>query len=314
MYIGIDIGGTNIKIGIFTKLGRILASTSFKTRAPRPYEEIEKDIFDAINSLCQKESIDYNSIKGIGIGVPGMVNSKSGIVLRASNLGWVGIDLEKRFSKLSHKIVKIGNDANCAALAEQKFGGGKQYDDCVFITFGTGIGTGLIINGKIYDGYGGTAGECGHMVIVKDGEECACGNKGCWERYASASALTRRTEMMAKQNPQSKLNNIIAKYKNVSAVTAFEAARQNDEIGKQLVDKYIEYVSIGLINLIQILHPQAFIIGGGVSNEGKDFIQPLNHRVNKFVQDNNIYPQVEVKKAILGNTAGMIGAASLVMD
>lgn len=314
MHIGIDIGGTNVKIGLVTKLGRLVASLSFKTKAPRTYESLEKEMLDNIYLLCQREKIDYSSIEGIGIGVPGTANSSKGIVLKASNLGWFGVNLAEKFSLASGKTVKVDNDANCAAIAEQKFGGAQNCKNAVFVTLGTGIGTGLIINGKIYEGNGGIAGECGHMVIVKDGDACPCGNKGCWERYASASALTRRTEQMAKMHLESKMVGIIAKYGSASAITAFDAARQNDTVAKQLVEEYIDYVALGMINLIQILHPEVIIVGGGVSNEGNDFIQPLNAKVNKFIIDNKMFPQVEIKKAILGNTAGMIGAAGLVME
>lgn len=314
MYIGIDIGGTNTKLGIISKLGRIVAFSSFKTRSPRDCNDLIEEIATNIDALLVKAEMTMDEIKGIGVGVPGVVNSEQGIVVRASNIGWTGIDFISLLKKKFNKKLKIDNDANCAAYAEYKFGGGKDYSNLVFITLGTGIGSGIVLNGKLFEGNGCAGGECGHMVIVHNGEPCPCGNKGCWERYASASALTRQTEKAAKENPRSKLNDVIKKYNNVSAVTAFEAARLNDEVAKKLVDDYIDYVNCGLISLTQIFHPQAFIIGGGVSNEGGNFIKPLQKKLTSFIMANSLYPTVEVKKAILGNDAGMIGAASLVMD
>lgn len=314
MYVGVDIGGTNTKVGIISRLGRVVNSSSFKTNAPVNASELIEQIASTINVLLQKERMTLDDIRGIGIGIPGVVNSDKGIIVRAANLGWTGVDFLALLKQKFSKVVRIDNDANCAAFAESKFGGGKEYENLIFITLGTGIGSGIILNGKLYEGNGCAGGECGHMIIKINGEDCPCGSKGCWERYASASALTRRTAQVANENPKSKLNDVIKKYNNVSAVTAFEAARSGDVVAKKLVDEYIDYVNCGLINLTQIFHPQAFIIGGGVSNEGSNFIKPLQQRLNNFIMKNNIFPLVEVKKAILGNEAGMIGAACLVME
>lgn len=313
MYIGVDIGGTNIKVGIVSKLGRLVNSISFKTRAPRGVEDVVDEIYDNILLLLKKENLEIKNIKGVGIGVPGTV-SPNGSTVKAPNMGWQGVDFSSAFKKKLDIKFKLDNDANCAARAEVKYGGGRDYKNVVFITLGTGIGSGIFVDGKMLMGNGNAGGECGHMVIVKDGIQCNCGNKGCWEKYASASALTRFTEEAAKNNPQSKLNDIIAKYNRVSAKTAFDAAKLNDEVAKKLTSEYVENVYTGLVNLMQIFHPEAFIIGGGVSNEGKGLIQPLQQKMDSFIISNNLYPTVAIKKAVLGNEAGMIGAACLVMD
>lgn len=313
MFIGVDIGGTNTKIGIVSKLGRVVAVLTFKTHAPIDPDNLIQEIQKNITYILRDNDMSMDDIEAIGVGVPGVVNNQ-GIIVRSVNLDWKDVDIKSKLALATSKRVEVGNDANCAMLAEWSFGGAKGAQNAILITLGTGIGSGIILEGKLYRGSNGMGGECGHMVIVQNGEQCNCGNKGCWERYASASALSRRTEFIAAQNPDSKLNAIMSKFHNkASAHTCFEAMRQGDVVAKQLVDEYIEYVVCGLINLTQIFHPEIFIIGGGVAKEGPAFIKIVDAKLNGFLAKNSFEPKVQVRGPVLENNAGIVGAAALGM-
>ena len=313
MFIGIDIGGTNTKIGIVSKLGRVVAFSSFKSNMPREVKDFVNDIITNVNQLLKDESIELDAIEGIGVGVPGVVNEK-GMVVASVNMGWKDLDIAGLIKEKINKPVFVGNDANCAMLAEWKFGGAKGARNAILVTLGTGIGSGIILDNKLYLGNHGMGGECGHMVIQHNGIPCNCGNRGCWEQYASAKALARRTQEVADANKDSIMNQIILKYKKASAHTCFEGAKQGDKVAKQLVDEYIDYIVCGLINLTQIFHPEVFIIGGGVAKEGPQFIKMIDAKLNDFITKNNFEPKVEVKRPVLENNAGIVGAACLAMD
>lgn len=313
MFIGVDIGGTNVKMGIVSKMGRILASTSFKTNIPRSPENLIDEIVVNINNLLTKSNLTLKDVEGVGFGVPGLIDTKNGIIIKAGNLNWEKVDFVKLFKNKMNLPVKMENDANCALLGESRFGGAREYKNAILITLGTGIGSGIMLDGKLLSG-NGCNGECGHMVIQVNGEQCACGQRGCWERYASSSALTRRTIEAAKQNPDSKLNDIIKKWNGkVSAITTFNAAKMGDAVAKQLVDDYINYISTGLISLAWIFHPEVFVIGGGIAKEGANFIAPIQQKLDNFVKENNFYPSIAVKKTVLEDNLGIVGAASLMM-
>ena len=313
MFIGVDIGGTNTKVGIVSKLGRVIAIDSFKTKVPRDAEDLTEEIYSVIEKLLKANEMTLDMIEGIGVGVPGIVND-NGMVVLSVNLGWKDLDLTTIMQKRLGKKVVIGNDANCAMLSEWRFGGAKGANSAILITLGTGIGSGIIIDGKLFRGTNGMGGECGHMVIVQNGEQCNCGNKGCWERYASAKSLARRTEQVAKENPTSKLNEVIANYKKASAHTCFEAAKMGDKVAKDLVDEYVDYVVCGLINLTQIFRPEIFIIGGGVAKEGYGFIKLIDTKLNSFIKEHNMGVGIQVKRPVLENNAGIVGAACLAMN
>lgn len=313
MFIGIDIGGTNTKVGIVSKLGRVVAFLSFKSNMPRDVKDFVKDIYFNVNQLLEQEKIKLEDIEGIGIGVPGVVNEKN-IIVASVNMGWYDLDIAALLKDYFNKPIYVGNDANCAMLAEWKFGGAKGANNAILVTLGTGIGSGIILDGKLFLGTHGMGGECGHMVIQHNGIKCNCGNRGCWEQYASAKALARRTQEVADQNPQSIMNEIIRKYKKASGHTCFEGAKRGDKVAKQLVDEYIDYIVCGLINLTQIFHPEVFIIGGGVAKEGSQFIKMIETKLNEFITKNNFEPTVAVRHPVLENNAGIVGAACLAMD
>ena len=311
-YAGVDIGGKNIKMGIVDDFGRVVSSMEYKTQMERGYDAILLELIENIKSLCVQAGFDFDEISGIGIGVPGIVNSRAGLVMSCSNLNWKGVDLANDVKNLTGKECKVCNDANCAALGEQRFGSGRNYKNLVFITLGTGIGSGIIIDGKLFEGLGCAGAEAGHMGIQIEAEDyCLCGNRGCWESYISASALIAQTEYAVKKNPDSMLAKICKD--GISGKSAFIAAKEGDAVAKSVVEKYIGYVTYGIISLTNILHPQAFVLGGGIANEGATLILPVKKMLNEYIDNNGFYPYVDVVGASLGNSAGFLGAAALVM-
>lgn len=312
-YVGIDIGGMNIKMGIVDQKGNVLASNAIKTDSQKHYGLICDDMVSNIKYLCGKLNIDFSQLEGIGIGVPGVADSKLGVVTAAANIGWYGVELAKEMTQRTQLVCKVCNDANCAALGELCFGSGQNYSSLVFITLGTGIGSGIIINNTMLEGEGSAGAESGHITIVYNGEQCNCGKKGCWERYASATALMMQTTQAIEANPNSILADLFKKQGKVSGRTAFEASSMGCPIAAKVVDQYIEYIAAGIISIGNILHPQAFIIGGGISHEGETLMVPLKKKVDAYIELSNFYPYMDIVKASLGNTAGMLGAASLIM-
>ena len=313
IYVGVDVGGTNIKIGLVDIKGTILADNFIRTDKSKDYKGILDDIVADIKLLCNEAGVDYHDIGGIGVGVPGVVDSRTGTVSYSANLGWRDVPLVHGLEVASGIHAEAANDANCAAWGEYKFRSCRSMDNVILITLGTGVGSGIIIDGRLFDGVASAGGEAGHMIIVKDGKQCNCGLKGCWECYASASALISQTEEAMKKYPDSILRDVAEKEGKISGRTAFIAAEKGDKAGKEVVENYIDYIATGLINLGNIFHPNAIIIGGGVSNEGAALIEPLEEKVNAGLLASEHNPKVRIIGASLGNKAGLIGAAALVM-
>ena len=310
-YVGVDIGGKNIKMGIVDDFGRVLSSMSYKTEQERGYDAVLLEIISNIGVLCEQAGIYTDDISGIGIGVPGICNSRAGLVMSCSTLNWKGVELAGDVTNLTGKPCKVCNDANCAALGEQRFGSGRNYKNLVYITLGTGIGSGIILDGKLFEGLGCAGAEAGHMGISVDGEKCACGNRGCWETFASAKAFVRQTREAVRKNPGGILAEVCKD--GISGKSAFIAARKGDKVAASLIERYIDYVTYGLIGLTNILHPQAFIIGGGIANEGAALTLPVKKKLNEYIDNNGFYPYVDVVSAKLGESAEFMGAAALVM-
>lgn len=313
IYAGVDVGGTNIKIGLVDIKGTIIADNSIRTNKDKDYKGILDDIVGDIRLLCKKAGVDYHDIAGIGLGVPGVVDSRTGTVSYSANLGWRDVPVVHGLEVASGIHAEAANDANCAAWGEYKFGASRSMDDVILVTLGTGVGSGIIIGGKLFDGVASAGGEAGHMIIVKDGKQCNCGLKGCWERYASATALIEQTQEAMDADPHSLMHEVVREQGKVSGRTAFIAAERGDAAGKKVVGNYIDYIATGLINLGNIFHPNAIIIGGGVSNEGAALIAPLEEKVNAGLLASEHNPKVRIIGATLGNKAGIIGAAALVM-
>lgn len=311
--IGIDLGGTNIVASVVDDDYNIIGTSKTPTNSPRSADEIFDDIADVCEEAVKTAGLTMEDIDSVGMGTPGTVN-QDGIIEFANNLAFYNVPartmLAKRINKPEEKVF-IENDANCAALGEAYAGCGNGAKDFVAVTLGTGVGSGVIIGGKIVNGVNYAGGECGHMVIVVDGEQCLCGRKGCWEAYASATALIRQTKKAMEEYPDSLMHKLAKEEGKVSGRTAFDAMRLGDIAGIKVVDDYIKYVACGLINIVNALQPEIICIGGGICNEGETLMKPLR----RFVQSErySIHSKIQTKivKAELGNDAGVIGAALL---
>lgn len=311
--IGIDLGGTNIVASVVDDDYNIIGTSKTPTNSPRSADEIFDDIADVCEEAVKTAGLTMEDIDSVGMGTPGTVN-QDGIIEFANNLAFNNVPartmLAKRINKPEEKVF-IENDANCAALGEAYAGCGNGAKDFVAVTLGTGVGSGVIIGGKIVNGVNYAGGECGHMVIVVDGEQCSCGRKGCWEAYASATALIRQTKKAMEEYPDSLMHKLAKEEGKVSGRTAFDAMRLGDIAGIKVVDDYIKYVACGLINIVNALQPEIICIGGGICNEGETLMKPLR----RFVQSErySIHSKIQTKivRAELGNDAGVIGAALL---
>ena len=311
--IGIDLGGTNIVASVVDDDYNIIGTSKTPTNAPRSADEIFDDIAEVCEEAVKAAGLTMEDIDSVGMGTPGTVN-QDGVIEFANNLAFNNVPartmLAKRINKPEEKVF-IENDANCAALGEAYAGCGNGAKDFVAVTLGTGVGSGVIIGGKIVNGVNYAGGECGHMVIVVDGEQCSCGRKGCWEAYASATALIRQTKKAMEEYPDSLMHKLAKEEGKVSGRTAFDAMRLGDIAGIKVVDDYIKYVACGLINIVNALQPEIICIGGGICNEGETLMKPLR----RFVQSErySIHSKIQTKivKAELGNDAGVIGAALL---
>lgn len=302
-YIGIDLGGTNIAAGIVDKNRKIICNDSTPTLSTRHYTEIVKDMADLCTQLIEKAGLSVSDISGIGIGSPGTIDNKNGVVVYANNLDWYDIPLAAELKKYIDVPVNIENDANAAAYGEFVECGG-DVDSFVAITLGTGVGGGVIIDRKIYRGFNGAGGELGHTVLIHGGEPCTCGNDGCWESYASVTALIRQTKAAIAEHPES----IMAKDEKISGRTAFNAAKAGDKTAQAVVDKYIEYVASGITNIINIFQPNILVIGGGISKEGDYLLNPIKEYAKKHSYCKAV-AQTDIRIASLMNDAGIIGAA-----
>ncbi len=309
-YLGIDLGGTFIKGGICNEKGEILVQESIPTQVQAGNCKIVENICTLARFLCVKLKIKLTDCRGMGIGVPGMIDSSSGEVIFAGNLGFDNFNLKNAVMQELKIPVVIANDANVAALGEAKFGAGKNYKDSVLITLGTGVGGGIIINGKIFAGNRSAGAEIGHMIINVNGNQCTCGLKGCYEAYASASALIKLTKEKMEQNKNSVLWNV--GLDKIDGATAFKYA-SIDETAKQIVEEYLDYVAVGLVNVANVFRPQIILLGGGISNEGDNLVIPLRERLNKMIFAGDKGPKVELSVASLKNKAGLLGACALIM-
>ena len=309
--IGIDLGGTNIKVGIVNENYEIISRGRVKTNLPRPAEDIVESICEAVNISLDNAKLSLDDIETVGIGTPGAANRSRGVVLYSNNMGFDNTPLGKMLSDKLGKEIFVENDANAAAFGEYLAGAGKGYENVLVITLGTGVGGGVIIDGKIYTGFNFCGAELGHTVIEHNGRPCSCGRKGCFEAYSSATALITATKKAMEQHKDSKLWEIAGSVDNVDGKTAFDGMRAGDETSKQIVREYIEYLGCGLTNMVNIFQPQVLLIGGGVCKEGDNLIKPLKEIIAREAYC--IDPAYSTKFDIcsLGNDAGIIGAAFL---
>ena len=307
--VGVDIGGMSIKAGVIDKHGNVLKKGRVVTDVSGGEHKIINDIGRLVLSLADPKDRDF---VGIGIGCPGAINSTTGVVDRAFNLNWHKVALAEELARIINKPIKVSNDANVAALGETMFGVGRMYTDTVFLTLGTGVGGGIVLNGKLYEGNESKGAELGHMVLVVDGEPCSCGRKGCMEAYCSASALIRETRRAMLADKNSSMWKFSPNLESVDGRTAFECSKQGDKAANAVVDYFVKYLGEGMLNFANIFRPQAIILGGGVCAQGDYLI----YKLKDYCKDRNYgfanTPRFDILVAQLGNDAGMIGAAALI--
>ena len=308
--IGVDLGGTNIAVGLIDLDGKvILHKKSVKTRAPRPCVEISEDIKELCLALCEMEGIDLSLVEWIGIATPGIV--KSGVVIEAVNLGWKNEHFGEILAQMTDRPTFVANDANAAAYAEAKWGCGVGENSLIAVTLGTGIGGGIILDGKIWEGFNGFAAELGHMVIDVGGRRCACGLRGCLEAYCSATALVHETRRMMKLYPDSLLWEVAkGDLDNVDGRTAFEALAMGDSAAHQVIHDFVNYLAIGIANIINVFQPSVVCVGGGISGQGEELMRPLRERL-KYTSFGTKDMRTRVEAAVYKNDAGIIGAGLL---
>lgn len=254
-------------------------------------------------------------VSGVGIGAPGVVDGEKGIVLTSGNLGWENKPFARDLSESLGIPVTLANDANAAAYGEYACGAGSDYKSVVLITLGTGVGSGIVLNGKLFEECGGAGAELGHEVIRMGGEKCACGRRGCFEAYASATALIRQTKRSMEKDKQSMLWQLCGgDTESVNGKTAFDGATAGDKAAKRVVNNYLRYLSEGLANIANAFRPEAVLIGGGISAQGENLTKPLQKRVDKLMLGHGAYAPVKIKTASLGNDAGLMGAAMLAKE
>ena len=316
--IGIDLGGTNIAAGIVNEKFEIIHKDSVPTLAKRPNEEIVADM----GALCKKIIADAGlteaDIDAVGVVSPGVVDDVNGCVVFAGNMGCKNFPLVALLKEhLSIEKIYIENDANAAAWGEAIAGAAKGSRSSVMITLGTGVGGGIVDNGKIYKGFNSAAGELGHIVIEVDGRPCTCGRRGCWEAYSSATGLIKMTEEKLAECEQNgrktAMTELVAVRGKVTGRTAFDAMRLGDEAAKEVVDLYVKYLGAGLTNMVNTFQPEILSIGGGISNEGQTLLDLVTPIVDRDRFGAGLFKSTELRIAELRNDAGIIGAAVLGM-
>ena len=313
-YIGVDLGGTNIAAGIVDEKGNLLRKASVPTGAEREADEVIKDMAGLCRKLIDEQGITVDDVEYAGVATPGTADHDNGIVVYANNLRFLNYPLADKLKEfLGVKKVLIENDANAAAKGEAACGAAKGYANSVMITLGTGLGGGIIIDNKIYSGFNYAGAELGHMVIEVDGLPCSCGRKGCWEAYSSATGLINMTKVKLAETKDTVMHEMVAHDGKVSGRTAFDAMRKGDKAAKEVVDKYIYYLAMGIVNIINIFQPEVLVIGGGICNEKHYLTDPLMDIVDKEQYSRNSTKKTEIRIATLGNDAGIIGAAMLGM-
>ena len=306
VYVGIDVGGTGLKAGVVDQNGKIFSKVSCPTGVERGHEAVIADMAQLALKAIEESGYTLDDVHSIGIGIPGVLDPRTGRVPFCTNLGWHDVPVIELMQKVIDKPVYIANDATVAALAESVAGVSSTVKDSVFLTLGTGVGGGVVLNGKVYSGTHGVGSELGHMIVVAGGDLCTCGNRGCWERYASATALIRMGHEAAAKHPES----VLAGKETLNAKDVMDAAKANDPAGLEAFDQYTTYLAMGMVNIINFMDPEVIAVGGGVSAAGEFLLKPVREKVAKMAFYKTM-PYARIELATLGNDAGIIGAAML---
>ena len=309
--IGVDIGGMSIKVGLVDENGKIIGENRVKTA--KTADRCLDNLFLQIRTLLNENNLTEKDIRGIGVGCPGLVDVEKGIVEHLPNLGWKSVPLVALLKEKFRTEIRISNDANVATLGEVLFGAAKGYDSAVMFTLGTGVGGGIVINGKLYEGGKGRGAELGHTTLIMNGAPCTCGRNGCVEVYVSATALIGQTKAAMRADGDSEMWKYVGG--DIDAVdgrTAFECEKKGDPAAKRVVDNYVTYLSESIMNMLNIFRPPVFILGGGISKEGKNLTDRVTAYLEEFSYGYKFAPKTKIVTATLGNDAGIIGAAALV--
>ncbi|HHT49107.1 MAG TPA: ROK family protein [Firmicutes bacterium] len=311
-YLGIDLGGTNIAIGLVDEQGQIIHRGNAPTGRERGASVILKEMGMLALKVMEEAGVRLEQINGVGVGSPGAPDVQKGVIIYNNNLGFRNVPVRAELQKYLPLPVYVDNDANCAALAEGLLGAAGGVRHSVTVTLGTGIGGGVIIDHNIYSGFNNAGSELGHMVIVAGGKPCTCGRRGCWEAYASARGLIESAQAAAEENPTSLLFKMVkGDLTKLTAKTPFDAAQAGDRVAAAVVNEFLDYLAVGIGNIINIFQPEVIVLGGGVSKQGDDILRPLEDKLTREVYGEEGVPVAKLKLAVLGNDAGIVGAALL---
>ncbi|MDP0487940.1 MAG: ROK family protein [Fusobacterium sp. JB019] len=310
---GVDIGGTNTKIGLVNEKGNLEITKSIKTLSEEGVYRTMERIWGTIEELLKEKNLGKEDIKGVGMGIPGPVKNEE-IVGFFANFPWErNLNISKIFEGISGKKTKLNNDVNVIALGEAVYGAGKGSTSSVTVALGTGIGGGIFVNGKIISGFSGAGGEIGHLKIVKDGKLCGCGQKGCFEAYASATGIEREAISRLMVNKKNMLyKKIEGNLDNLEAKEVFDCAKLGDEFSISIVDYEAEYLAMGIGNILNIINPEKIILGGGVALAGDILLSRVKERLAKYAMPVTLEEEFEIVLGNLGNNAGILGAAALI--
>ena len=312
--IGIDLGGTNIAVGLIDESYKIVVKKTTPTLAKRESEAIVADMARLCREVCAEKNVDIKDIANIGVAAPGIANHRNGCVEYSCNLPFRRFPLVKALADelgVEETRVKIANDANAAAWGEAVAGAAKGTSNSIMVTLGTGVGGGIIIDNKIFSGFNAAAGEIGHIVIEQDGALCGCGRRGCWEAYSSATALVRMTKEAVEECERTGRYTSMSKAERISGRTACDAMRAGDEVATEVYNRYVKYLANGITNMVNIFQPEVISLGGGVSNEGQSLIDAILPIVRAEQYGGDVVELTQLRIAELGNDAGIIGAAAL---
>ena len=310
-YVGIDLGGTSIKAGLVDENGKIIAKATCPTLVERGAKPVVTDMAKLSMEVVEKGGVTMDDVKAIGIGLPGVQDPRTGIIPFCTNLHWHQVPVIEWMQEIVNKPIFVDNDATVAGLAESVAGVSANYRNSVFLTLGTGVGGGIVLNGKVVSGSHGVGSELGHMITVMDGEMCTCGNRGCWERYASATAMIRMGREAAEKNPNCLIaTSVNGNLDEITAKVVTDAAKAGDPVAEEVFDRYVYHLCVGIVGIINFIDPEVIVLGGGVSHAGQFLLDKVRAKLPSMVFYKTM-PYAEIELAVLGNDAGIIGAAML---